>query len=125
MLFAFLPPISILPRFENSIWPGSVKSSKLPVGISVTSPIKGTCGSGGGLLRGFEGFVFLEPQLRVILDEVDAESSEGRNFGRLGEFLKLADSRSVANVVRLSLIVVDGASPESLLTSSCIFEGVA
>lgn len=77
------------------------------------------------MLLGFEGFIFLEPQLRVILDEVDAESSEGRNFGRLGEFVKLGDSRSVANVVRLSLIVVDGASPESLLTSSCIFEGVA
>lgn len=41
ILFAFIPPISMLPLFENSTCPGNVKSSRLPDGISVSMLIKG------------------------------------------------------------------------------------
>ena len=41
ILFAFLPPMSMLPLFENSTWPGNVKSSKLPEGISVSMLMNG------------------------------------------------------------------------------------
>ena len=42
----------------------------------------------------------------------------------LGErFMLVVDSTSVPNVVRLSLVVeLEGARPESLLTSSCSFD---
>lgn len=40
-LFAFFPPNIMLPRFEKDIWAGEVKSSKLPVGITMSMPWKG------------------------------------------------------------------------------------
>ena len=40
-LFAFLPPNIMLPRFEKEIWVGEVKSSKLPVGMTMSMPWKG------------------------------------------------------------------------------------
>lgn len=40
-LFAFLPPSIMLPRFEKEIWAGEVKSSKLPVGMTMSMPWKG------------------------------------------------------------------------------------
>ena len=46
-LFIFLPPKSMLPLLENSIWPGFVKSSRLELGISVVIPKNGIRGTGG------------------------------------------------------------------------------
>jgi len=37
-LFAFLPSSIMLPRFEKDIWAGEVKSSKLPVGMTMSIP---------------------------------------------------------------------------------------
>lgn len=42
--FALSPEINMLPRFENSILLGEVRSSKLMEGISVIIPTKGTSG---------------------------------------------------------------------------------
>lgn len=100
-----------------------VRSSKLPVGISVTIPIKGDWGFAGFALSLGDRRFFV-PHFWFFTDEFDAESSEVGNLGRLGEFLRLAEdsgSKSVAKVVRLSLgvVVVECASPESLLSSSC------
>jgi hypothetical protein len=37
-LFAFFPPNIMLPRFEKDIWVGEVKSSKRPVGMTMSMP---------------------------------------------------------------------------------------
>jgi len=39
-LFAFLPPRSMLPRFEKDTWLSEVRSSRLPVGMMVSKPMK-------------------------------------------------------------------------------------
>jgi hypothetical protein len=40
-LFAFFPPNIMLPRFEKDTCVGEVKSSKLPVGMTMSMPWKG------------------------------------------------------------------------------------
>lgn len=69
----------------------------------------------------FDDGPFFVPHLRVVVEELDAESSGSESLGRLAEFFRLvADSTSVYNVVRLSLgvVVMKEASPESLLRLS-------
>jgi hypothetical protein len=39
-LFALLPPSIMLPRLEKDTWVGEVKSSKLPVGMTMSMPWK-------------------------------------------------------------------------------------
>lgn len=118
-LFAFLPPISILPLFENSTCPGTVKSSKLPVGISVSMLIDGACIVSEKLrcsAFGRRGSLFAGGALLGI-----GLSSWTETLGMLGERRMLKfESISVSKVVRLSLVVeLEGARPESLRTSSC------
>ena len=114
ILFAFLPPISMLPLFENSTCPGNVKSSKLPDGISVSMLMNGNSGIAESSVCSFASSAVV-----FGLGESFAEK-----LGMLGErFMLVVDSTSVPNVVRLSLVVeLEGARPESLLASSCSFD---
>ena len=113
LLFTFFPPMSILPRFENSTCPGNVKSSKLPDGISVSMLMKGSCGTVGSSVCSFD----LDSSSPVVFVLGEGAASFAEKLGMLGErFALVVDSTSVPNVVRLSLVVeLEGASPESLL----------
>ena len=120
-LLAFFPAINILPLFENSTCPGMVKSSKLPVGISVSIPINGACGIVGRPFCSFADCVCsFRPSPCSALCETDV-SSGAQKLGKLGECLMLDDeSTSVPSVVRLFLAVEwEGARPESRLISLC------
>ncbi len=111
--------MSMLPRVENSIRPGRVRSSRLPVGISVTSPMNGICGTGG--MEVWPGGVL---HLFLIEGTETVLSPGADNWGNDGECWRLRlDSASVASVVPLSRAVeLDGASPESLRSSSRRFD---
>lgn len=119
-LFTFLPPINMLPLFENSTCPGKVKSSKLPVGISVNIPINGNFGMAGSSSSFSDLCGSWSFDASGLGEVVDAVSLCDEITGRLGEWLILGvDSTSVPNVVLLSLAVeLDGARAESLLPSS-------
>lgn len=108
--------MSILPLLENSIWPGRVRSSKLPVGISVIRPTNGIWGTGGMLEVSLIGVSHL-----FVAGGIDIALSRGvDSCGSDCEFRRLwLDSASVQSVVLLSRVVkLEGARPESLRLSS-------
>ena len=98
-----------------------VRSSKLPVGISVSIPINGACGTVGRPFCSFADCVcsFRSDPCSAVFETDDSSGAE--KLGKLGEYLMLDDeSTSVPSVVRLFLAVeLDGARPESRLTSFC------
>lgn len=105
-LLALFPAINMLPLFEKSTCPGMVKSSKLPVGISVSIPINGACGiTGRPFCSSADRVCSFRPGPCSAVCETDV-SSGAEKLGKLGECLMLDDeSTSVPSVVRLFLAV--------------------
>ena len=110
----------MLPLFENSTCPGNVKSSKSPDGISVSILMKGNCGIAGSSVCSCG----LDSSSPVEFGLGEGAASFAEMLGMLGErFTLVVDSTSVPKVVRLSLVVeLEGARPESLLASFCVFD---
>lgn len=70
---------------------------------------------------------FFVPHPVAFVDELEAASSGSESLGPLGEFLgNVGDSRSMVSVVGLSLsvVVMEEASPESLLKDFRNVDGI-
>ena len=112
----------MLPRFENSSFPGEVRSSKVLLGMDVVIASKLLAVRGNS----FEACecLFLCPLHCLNLLKELVLSSWLSDLGALDFSLTLlVDSMSVASVVCDIAVEADGASPEFRLTSSRTSEG--